>query len=291
MKGIVLAGGSGSRLHPLTLSVSKQILPIYDKPMIYYPLSLLMLAGIREILIISTPRDLPMFSALLGNGDQFGVRISYAEQASPDGLAQAFLIGSDFIGDSSVALVLGDNILYGHGLGAILGEARTQRSGATVFGYRVRDPERFGVIELDDGLRPVSIEEKPAKPKSNYALIGLYFYDNRVVEIARRVKPSVRGELEITDINRAYLDLAELSVKLFGRGYAWFDAGTHESLLAASSFVHTISERQGLRICAPEEIAWRNGWLDPAGLVAAALRAGNSSYGEYLRQLLVNVHE
>lgn len=286
MKGIILAGGSGTRLHPLTLSLSKQMLPVYDKPMIYYPLSLLMLAGIREILIITTPRDADGFKRLLGDGSGFGIELSYAEQPSPDGLAQAFIIGRDFVGNDSVALVLGDNILYGHGLPQILSEAATVESGATVFGYRVADPQRYGVVEFDGGLRALSIEEKPAEPRSNFAVIGLYFYDNDVLDIAASVKPSHRGELEITDVNRAYLERGDLGVRLFGRGYAWFDTGTHDSLLDAGNFVRTLSERQGVRMSSPEEIGWRKGWLDDAALVEAGRKYGKSGYGAYLGGLV-----
>ncbi len=286
MKGIILAGGSGTRLHPLTVSLSKQVLPVYDKPMIYYPLSLLMLAGIREILIITTPRDAEGFKSLLGDGSSFGIDLSYAEQPSPDGLAQAFIIGRDFVGDDSVALVLGDNILYGHGLQRILTEAAALESGAMVFGYRVADPQRYGVVEFDSELRALSIEEKPAEPKSNFAVIGLYFYDNDVLDIAANVKPSHRGELEITDVNRAYLERGDLGVRLFGRGYAWFDTGTHDSLLDAGNFVRTLSERQGVRMSSPEEIGWRNGWLDDATLSEAARKYGKSGYGAYLGGLV-----
>ena len=285
-KGIILAGGSGTRLHPLTVSVSKQLLPVYDKPMIFYPLSALMLAGIREILVITTPRDVEPFRALLGDGSRFGVTFTYAVQPSPDGLAQAFVIGREFIGDDPVALVLGDNILYGHGLQDALRAASDQTSGASVFGYRVADPGRYGVVEFDDQRRVVSIEEKPAKPKSNYAVIGLYFYDNDVVDIAANVAPSPRGELEITDINRAYLARGDLGVHLLGRGFAWFDTGTHDSLLDAGNFVRTLSERQGLRVSAPEEIGWRSGWLSDADLAAAAKNFGVSGYGAYLSSLV-----
>lgn len=286
MKGVILAGGSGTRLHPLTIALSKQVLPVYDKPMIYYPLSLLMLAGIREILVITTPNDAEAFKRMLGDGADFGVELSYAEQPSPDGLAQAFIIGRDFIGDDSVALVLGDNILYGTGLGEVIGSAAAKQSGATVFGYRVHDPERYGVVSFDNANKVTSIEEKPEHPKSNYAVIGLYFYDNDVVDIAANVKPSSRGELEITDVNRAYLERGDLGVKLLGRGFAWFDTGTHNSLLDAGNFVRTLSERQGLRISSPEEIGWRQGWLSDDSLLQASSRFGKSGYGVYLASLL-----
>lgn len=286
MKGIILAGGAGTRLHPVTLAVSKQLLPVYDKPMIYYPLSLLMLAGIRDILVITTPQDADGFKRLLGDGSDFGIALSYAQQPSPDGLAQAFIIGREFVGGDSVALVLGDNILHGHGLGDILTATAAKPSGATVFGYRVQDPERYGVVAFDKNNKVTSIEEKPAQPKSNFAVIGLYFYDNDVLDIAAEVKPSPRGELEITDVNKAYLDRGELGVKLLGRGYAWFDTGTHNSLLDAANFVRTLSERQGLRISSPEEIAWRQGWLTDEALERAAARFGKSGYGSYLAGLL-----
>lgn len=288
MKGIILAGGAGTRLHPVTLAQSKQLLPVYDKPMIYYPLSCLMMAGIQEILLISTPDDLPAFQRLLGDGSAFGVSFSYAEQPSPDGLAQAFIIGREFVGFESVALVLGDNIFYGHGLPGLLRKAADLKSGARIFGARVADPERYGVLELDANLAPVSIEEKPAAPKSSYAVTGLYFYDNDVLDIAASVKPSKRGELEITDVNQAYLRRGDLGVELLGRGYAWFDTGTHDSLLDAANFVRTLSERQGLRIAAPEEIAWRNGWLSDDALARAATRLANSAYGRYLAGLLAS---
>ncbi len=286
MKGIILAGGAGTRLHPLTLALSKQLLPVYDKPMIYYPLSLLMLAGVREILVITTPHDAANFRALLGDGAEFGVQLSYAVQDEPRGLAEAFIIGREFVGDDRVALVLGDNILYGHGLGEILTFAAARQTGATVFGYRVQDPERYGVVGFNKANKVTSIEEKPAQPKSHFAVIGLYFYDNDVLDIAAAVEPSPRGELEITDINKAYLDRGDLDVKLLGRGFAWFDTGTHNSLLDAGNFVRTLSERQGLRISSPEEIGWRQGWLTDDALERAAARFGNSGYGAHLSGLL-----
>lgn len=286
MKGIVLAGGSGTRLYPLTKGTSKQLMPIYDKPMVYYPISVLMLAGIRDILIISTPEDMPAFKRLLGNGNQFGVTFSYAIQPSPDGLAQAFLIGEDFINGDSCALVLGDNIFFGESFGRKLENVVMRSEGATVFGYQVMDPERFGVVEFDDQHRAISLEEKPAKPKSNWAVTGLYFYDNRVVEMAKKVTPSERGELEITTLNEMYLELGNLHVEKLGRGFAWLDTGTHESLLEASQFIHTIEQRQGFKVACLEEIAYRKGWLSKDAVLAQAKVLSKTQYGQYLRALV-----
>lgn len=282
MKGIILAGGSGTRLYPLTMVTSKQLLPIYDKPMIYYPLSTLMLAGIKDILIISTPEDTPRFSELLGSGSQFGVNLEYKVQDSPDGLAQAFIIGKDFIGNDSVAMILGDNIYYGSGLRNNLLRASQKETGATVFGYHVPDPERFGVVEFAKDGKVISVEEKPTEPKSNYAITGLYFYDNRVVDIAQNIEPSDRGELEITSINEAYLNLGDLDVELLGRGYTWLDTGTHDSLTAATNFVRTVEDHQGIKISAPEEIAYLNGWISKEQLLESGEKFAKTGYGQYL---------
>jgi glucose-1-phosphate thymidylyltransferase len=284
-RGIILAGGAGTRLHPATLAVSKQLLPVYDKPMIYYPLSALMLAGIREVLVISTPQDTPRFAQLLGDGAGWGMRFEYQVQPSPDGLAQAFILGADFVRGRPSTLVLGDNLFYGHEFQHALRSAEARRDGATVFAYAVNDPQRYGVVEFDAQRRAVSIEEKPARPKSRYAVTGLYFYDEHVVELARAVRPSARGELEITDLNRLYLERGALSVEILGRGYAWLDTGTHDSLLEAGQFIATIEKRQGLKVACPEEIAWRQGWIDDAGLERCAAALGKSSYGEYVRGL------
>lgn len=287
MKGIILAGGSGTRLYPLTMITSKQLLPVYDKPMIYYPLSTLMLAGIKDILIISTPQDLPNFERLLGDGSQFGLKLTYKEQPAPDGLAQAFIIGEEFIGDDTCAMVLGDNIFYGSGFTSMLKEAavNTEKGEATIFGYYVHDPERFGIVEFDENGKVISVEEKPKNPKSNYCITGLYFYDNRVVKYAQQVKPSARGELEITDLNRMYLEDETLNVQLLGRGYAWLDTGTMDSLVEAADFVQMIEKRQGIKISAPEEIAYINKWIDKETILKSAERYGKSPYGEHLKRV------
>jgi glucose-1-phosphate thymidylyltransferase len=289
MKGIILAGGSGTRLHPVTMPISKQLLPVYDKPMIYYPLSVLMLAGIREILIISTPQDTPRFEMLLGDGSKWGLSLEYAVQPSPDGLAQAFLIGRGFLAGEGCCLVLGDNIFFGHDLPTMLSNAHKRDQGATVFAYQVSDPERYGVVEFDAQKRAIALEEKPAQPKSNFAVTGIYFYDNQIVSVAEGIRPSPRGELEITDVNRVYLERQQLHVEIMGRGVAWLDTGTHDSLLEASNFIHAIEHRQGLKVACPEEIAWRMGWIGDEQLKALAKAIGKSTYANYLHRLLTEV--
>jgi len=291
MKGIVLAGGSGTRLHPMTQAVSKQMLPVYDKPMIYYPLSTLMLAGIKDVLIISTPRDVPLFQQLLGDGSQWGMNITYTVQPSPDGLAQSFLLGEEFIGDDNVALILGDNIFYGHDLAGLLNSAAETKTGASVFAYHVSDPERYGVVSFDGEGRALNIEEKPEKPESQFAVTGLYFYDNDVVDIARNIKPSARGELEITDVNKEYLNRGDLHVQRMSRGYAWLDTGTCDSLLEAGQFVETLERRQGLKIACPEEVSWRNGWIGDEALLSLAAPLLKNNYGKYLSGLVHETHE
>ena len=286
MKGIVLAGGSGTRLYPLTKGISKQLLPVYDKPMIYYPLSVLMLAGIKDILIITTPEDLPGFSRLLGDGKQFGINLSYVKQENPDGLAQSFILGEEFIGQDNVCLVLGDNIFWGHGFSSILNNATKRTSGASIFGYQVKDPERFGVVEFDENLKAISLEEKPKSPKSNFAVTGLYFYDNDVVSMAKKIKPSHRGELEITTLNQMYMERGDLHVELLGRGFSWVDTGTHESLLDAAMFVEMIEKRQGYKIACLEEIAWNNGWITSDDVIENVRTYSSNKYGKYLEQLI-----